>query len=96
MFNGGAAEKLGEPCLHGVVDIAFAALAIDRHALLQHWSGPAEQHLMKRPMVLQPAPKILLLFILAQLAQKLGEFFEPILVRPATSMGASYRLPSVT
>jgi sporadic carbohydrate cluster 2OG-Fe(II) oxygenase len=28
--------------------------------------------------------------------KKLGEFFEPILVRPATSIGASYRLPSVT
>ena len=27
--------------------------------------------------------------------KKLGEFFEPILVRPATSIGASYRLPSV-
>ena len=28
--------------------------------------------------------------------KKLGEFFEPILVRPATAIGASYRLPSVT
>ncbi|MFO1157391.1 MAG: sporadic carbohydrate cluster 2OG-Fe(II) oxygenase [Reyranellaceae bacterium] len=28
--------------------------------------------------------------------KKLGEFFEPILVRPATRIGASYRLPSVT
>ncbi|MBV8408172.1 MAG: hypothetical protein JOY64_11115 [Alphaproteobacteria bacterium] len=27
--------------------------------------------------------------------KKLGEFFEPILVRPATAIGASYRLPSV-
>lgn len=27
--------------------------------------------------------------------KKLGEFFEPILVRPATSIGASYKLPSV-
>jgi sporadic carbohydrate cluster 2OG-Fe(II) oxygenase len=27
--------------------------------------------------------------------KKLGEFFEPILVRPATRIGASYRLPSV-
>lgn len=28
--------------------------------------------------------------------KKLGEFFEPILVRPATRIGASYRLPSVS
>ncbi len=28
--------------------------------------------------------------------KKLGEFFEPILVRPATAIGASYRLPSVS
>jgi sporadic carbohydrate cluster 2OG-Fe(II) oxygenase len=28
--------------------------------------------------------------------KKLGEFFEPILVRPATTIGASYRLPSVS
>jgi sporadic carbohydrate cluster 2OG-Fe(II) oxygenase len=28
--------------------------------------------------------------------KKLGEFFEPILVRPATRIGAGYRLPSVT
>ena len=27
--------------------------------------------------------------------KKLGEFFEPILVRPATTIGAEYRLPSV-
>lgn len=27
--------------------------------------------------------------------KKLGEFFEPILVRPATAIGARYRLPSV-
>jgi sporadic carbohydrate cluster 2OG-Fe(II) oxygenase len=27
--------------------------------------------------------------------KKLGEFFEPIIVRPATQMGAKYRLPSV-
>ena len=27
--------------------------------------------------------------------KKLGEFFEPILVRPATRLGAGYRLPSV-
>jgi sporadic carbohydrate cluster 2OG-Fe(II) oxygenase len=27
--------------------------------------------------------------------KKLGEFFEPILVRPATRLGAEYRLPSV-
>ena len=28
--------------------------------------------------------------------KKLGEFFEPILVRPATRIGASYRFPSVS
>ncbi len=27
--------------------------------------------------------------------KKLGEFFEPILIRPATQIGAAYRLPSV-
>ena len=27
--------------------------------------------------------------------KKLGEFFEPILIRPVTQMGAAYRLPSV-
>src|SRR5450759_5775853 len=54
MFDGGATKYVGEPRLHGVVDVAFAALAINIHAFLQQRIRPTEQHLMKRPMVLEP------------------------------------------
>src|SRR5450631_3992133 len=76
VFLGRSLEYIRQARLHGVVDAPFATLAIGMHALLQQRIRPTEQHLMKCSMVLDPAAKITLLFILAYFVQELRKSFD--------------------
>src|SRR5512143_3168585 len=76
MFLGCSVEYIRQTRLHGVVDVPFATLAIDIHALLQQGIRPTEKHLMKCSMVFDPAAEILVLFILTELPQEFCEVFD--------------------
>src|SRR5271166_673741 len=76
MLLGRSVEYIRQTRLHGVVDVAFAALAIDMHALLQQRIRSKEKHLMKCPMIFYPAAKILFLFALTELVQEFRKFFD--------------------